>query len=87
MKNIGNLPDFTESAIFLKPVSNSLFMFNYRELYSATVVLALPHGHVVRVVLPDDVTHLPIVFEGTELEIKFSIISPISCVGMNISSS
>ena len=50
-----------------------LFMFNYRELYSGTVVLALPHGHVVRLLLPDDVAHLPIVLEGAELEIKFIV--------------
>ena len=42
----------------------------YRELLSTAEVVALSPGDVPGIVFPDDVTHLVIIFEGTELEIE-----------------
>ena len=47
-----------------------LVIRTYRELLSTAEVVALSPGDVPGMVFPDDVTHLVIIFEGTELEIE-----------------
>ena len=66
---VDSLNSETQSGPLCSPFLG-LVIRTYRELLSTAEVVALSPGDVPGIVFPDDVTHLVIVFEGTELEIE-----------------